>query len=37
MYTILQVEKKTLSKVELEVHVAYTNVYIYAEQRAAPV
>lgn len=36
MYTILQVEKKnTLSKVELEV--AYTNVYIYAEQRAAPV
>lgn len=35
MYTILQEEKKTLSKVELEV--AYTNVYIYAEQRAAPV
>lgn len=35
MYTILQVEKNTLSKVELEV--AYTNVYIYAEQRAAPV
>lgn len=35
MYTILQVEKKTLSKVELEV--AYTNAYIYAEQRAAPV
>lgn len=35
MYTILQVEKKTLSKVELEV--AYTNVNIYAEQRAAPI
>lgn len=34
MYTILQVEKKTLSKVELEV--AYTNVYINAEKRAAP-
>lgn len=31
MYTILQVEKKTLSKVELEV--AYTNVYIFMQNK----
>lgn len=37
MYTILQVEKKTLSKVELEVAYIYKCIYIYAEQRAAPV